>query len=240
MSTALCRLYTVLLILQVLTIQSYAQTQGWRYYHEEFSGANNSIEIITPGFFSIHLSKTLKNLSSKGVHIRILLDSSNLDDPTNSIGTLKDNISVRILEESRLIPLTLIIIDRTRVLMGGDHFNDSEQSNFRPLKISDPKTVKSYVDQLQKLWSEGDPVYTLKVLRAIEFDAEIDTISTRQIDVGYPRSTQSTGNFVASVHSKIYHRANSRSAKKIKPQNRIYFKSESEARKSNRSRAKNF
>ena len=106
----LCHLFYLLLLL--CNISQSAGVEGWKIYEEEFQSAQNSLEIMTPGFFSVNLSKTLQKLSSKGVHIRILMDSTYLTDPTNTIGNLKDNLSVRILEDHRQIPVTTVIIDR--------------------------------------------------------------------------------------------------------------------------------
>jgi len=237
MKSALFRSFSFLFLqLSLITLQS-ANPSGWMRYEKSFLEAKSSIEILAPGFFSIHLSKALEKKASEGIHVRILLDSTYLDDPTNHIGILSENLSLRIREESRLIPLTLVILDRKKLLIGGDFLSDSDTTSFPPMELSDPPTVSSYLKKLQNLWAGADPAYTADILRELSFQTETQTILTRDQDMDSPGAKEG---FVASIHSKVYHRASSPSARRIKSKNRIYFQTEVEARQSNRVRAKNF
>ena len=51
------------------------------------------------------------------------------------------------------------------------------------------------------------------------------SISTPTVEAAYK------GYYVASIHSKVYHRATCRYVKKIKSYNRIYFKTKASAKK---------
>ena len=221
-------------------IQNFAgslQTSSQELYEKTILEAKTSVEILTPGFFSIQLVKVLNDQASKGIHIRILLDSTYLDDPSNCIGILAPNLSLRLRKEVRLIPTTVVILDRQKVLIGGDYLKDNESGFFKPLTIKGEQMIKSYIGTMQTLWAGADPNYTNQVLTALEFRNDINLIQTNS---GSRDINSTAEGFVASINSKVYHRLNSAAAKRIKPSNRIYFKTEAEAIHSKRIRAKNF
>lgn len=212
-----------------------ADTQ--KLYEKIILEAKTSVEIMTPGFFSINLSKVLTKKVSNGVHVRILLDSTYLNDSSNCIGILTPNLSLRIHEETRLVPMTILILDRKKVVLGGEYLEDNKMGPFNPLILEDSPTVKRYLSIMQNLWAGADPAYTESILTALEFRDDSEVI--RSEDTKHSQS-QTTDGFVASTNSKIYHRLNSPAAKRIKPSNRIFFRTEAEAIQSKRIRANNF
>lgn len=213
-------------------------------YAEIFRSARYRIDILTPGFFSIRLSKLLKSLKEQGILIRILMDSTFLTDPENSILELHDALPLRILEDVRRIPHNLILIDQSLLYLGGEFFSDHEAQDFKPVVIQDPIQLKKTAEFFQSIWAESSLITTRALVRELEFSLETEVSASVETVTG-TRGTGSRGRmvdsgFIASTRSKVYHRASSTAAQRIMPENRVYFQTEEDARKTNRKRAKNF
>jgi hypothetical protein len=220
------------------------ETSQTSSYAQIFRQAQYRIDILTPGFFSIRLSKLLKTLKSKGILIRILTDVTFMMDPENSILELHQALPLRILDEVRRIPHNLILVDHSRLYLGGAYFSDEPNNGFEPTVIQDRIRLKKAAELFQTYWTQSSLKKTLKLVRETEFHLENETTRTSGLikksqGASSTHQVQNRG-YIASGRSKVYHRASSTAGQRIKPENRIYFQTEEDARKTNRRRAKNF
>jgi hypothetical protein len=208
-------------------------------WEQILSGAKNQIDILAPAVFSPSFVTSLKKQEQRNIPIRILLDSSYLDDPENLIPELNENFRLRVIPKAHFLPCPVVLIDKNNLYTGSDL---SGNLLFPIISSENKSTVDSYYERFLSLWKSCSDKETESLLKSILYKLEEDTITTEsksQAKVGTETKAEE-GSFMASRYSSVYHKIDSPSAKRINPSNRIYFVTEEEARATGRRRAKNF
>jgi hypothetical protein len=212
--------------------------------------AKHRIELVTPGIFSPEIIKTIQELSSKQIRIRILTDCTFLGAPENLIDLLRDSmVSIRIIPEKLAIGHNILIIDEKETLFGGSHLKDGDSIFPKPVTLEKKPKNQNHSAQFQAIWTSINPQQSNLLLHDASFFIDTDTVSTKgnqKTDTSYNRQnrTTTTNNhpfpFAASKNSRSYHKSDSPFTKRIKKENLIFFATEEEAVKSGRKPASNF
>jgi hypothetical protein len=229
------------LFFPLIVLSSYAGNYKVNSYEDIFAKALISIDIMTPGFFSPTVVEQLLSKHQDGIVIRTLMDNTFMDSPSNLPDKLHGSVRLRILPQERKISNTFIIIDDNQVCLGGNHFDNPDDSLHLPLCLTSKDYVKEVKSNFTQLWKQCPQGATNRQIK--EFSNLIDDSTTVSESVN-KHSTKTTQppktRYAASIRGKVYYRENSPGVKRIKPQNIIYFETENEARATGRNRARNF
>lgn len=207
--------------------------------------AEHRLELITPGIFSTSVIKTLQELAAQQMRIRILTDCTFIEEAGNLLDMLYDtaNIFIRIIPHKFAISHNILIIDEKTVVFGGSHLIDSATVFTKNMAFE--QQDKSLAAEFQAIWIGIDPKQSALLQKDISFFLETDTVSVNNAPANHSKRTNETKQnslqkpFAASKNSRVYHKSDSPSLKRIKKSNLIFFATEDEAKQSGRSPASN-
>ena len=223
--------------------ENQAPKEPTKSYLTAIEAAEARIDWLTPGIFSVREIKALNHKSRQGVKIRLISDTSYLYDSSNFIGNLAPKISLRIVDKKHHIPHSILIIDHKTAYFGGDLPGQSKYFQISPRVVQAPSEVETLTGLIQQYWLKTSEKGSRILLKKSRFEHDIDLISSNGKPAPLPQVSDrkaQNSRFVASKNSKVYHKIDSPSVKRIKTANRIYFASENAASKSGRRRAASF
>lgn len=224
------------LLTLLLFSHSYAlQKESSLKIQSHFTKAKVTIDLMTPAIFSLQMIEQLKQLKNQNILIRIISDRTFEESPENLIYDSSQYLSIKIIDSKFRIPHHILIIDQKEVFMGGAYLPAKDPLVDHITSIQNKDKVQTIYQQFQSTWQKINPSKNQDSL--LRFHHYIDLNSTEN---KLEPSIKVESNFVASKNGKKYYRSSSKSAKRIANKNRIYFQSEEDAKKSGRSRARNF
>ena len=186
---------------------------------KSIENAKSDVLIMAPGLYSAKLHRQFAEQPS--IEFKVLVNPEILGNPEIIIGRLPSNVSVRVVDTDGLIPHCIVLIDSKLLLFGGDAINDERNLNFEPMSSLEPKMIESFQQKFKIIWNQVDVNWSTQLIAEHLTALQEATIVTTNIEYQLK--------YVASKNSKIFHGEGSPIVKRIKPENRVYFESWSEA-----------
>jgi len=161
------------------------------------------------------ITKALINAKEQGINVQVFLDQSQLTEKYAKGKMLSNNgVSVRYDNWQGLMHNKFAVIDDSIVITGSFNWTATAEAenNENLLVIKSSELAKKYKDEFLKLWNKGVAQGS-----------------------GTPTESQikTSGAYVGSIKSDKFHYPWCQWAKKIKPENEIWFKTREEAIKAN-------
>ena len=212
-------------LLCILLIVPYNLANSWI---DTLQTAKRKVQIMAPGLYS---SKLIRHFETNPeIKFEIIINPESLHQPNLIIGNLPNNVSLRVLKTPDLIPHCIILLDSEKFLFGGSRLDDQKTLEFHPILVRDEKKIQNHSNKFKTLWNSIDEVKS-----ASKIWEHSNILNDKTISVSVNQYAQQ---YVASRKSKIFHNSESFIAKRIKPENRIYFNSWQEAIESGRKPSK--
>lgn len=199
-------------------------------WFQSLETAQKDVMIMAPGLFS---SKLIRQFSRQShVRFRLIINPEYLGYPDLIVDELPSNVSLKIVDSGGLIPHSMAVIDSKLLLFGGHLISDEENLQFEPLIIEDPVQILKISAQFNSLWDQ------IVSEDSAELIAQHKKTIREATSVTNSEPPAKQIRYVASKNSKIFHAEGSPTAIRIKPANRVYFDSWTEATASGRTPSK--
>jgi len=146
-----------------VTVEAAPGNPRWElYFYPAYwlDRSNSSICAMIYTFTSDTISDALIRAHSRGVHVKITMDQSQLSVPGGEAQTLVDSgIAVRIDRRSGLLHNKVAIIDNTIVVTGSYNWTAAAEERNREnlLIIQDPQLASPYQSNCEATWDVSTP-----------------------------------------------------------------------------------
>ena len=189
---------------------------------KSIENAKNDVLIMAPGLYSSKLNRQFAKQSS--IEFKVLINPEFLGNPEIIIGTLPSNVSVRVVDTNGLIPHCIALIDSKLLLFGGDAINDEQNLNFEPMSSLEPQIIENFQQKFKVMWNQVDLNLSNQLVAQHRTTLQESTIVVTSAEL-----SENEIKYVASKNSQIFHEEGSPILNRIKPENRVYFESWSDA-----------
>lgn len=187
---------------------------------KEIGAARQSVLVQAYSFTSAPIAKALVDAHKRGVQVQVILDKSQKSEKYSSADFLVNSgIPTKIDSKHTIAHNKVMVIDGATVITGSFNFTkNAEESNAENLLvIRDKPLADKYIANWKVHAAHSEP-YSVR-----------ETGYSQTPHPPLPVATQTSGSFVASKNSEVFHRPDCRSAAKITAKNLNNFGNRDEA-----------
>ena len=128
---------------------------------ERIEASFESIDIMCYDFTAKQLARSILKARDRGVLVRVLLDSSKIDDRASVFAFLKENgVSIKAISgiNNGIMHNKVAIFDKSTVFTGSYNWtNSAEHSNYENGVFSDNESfIEGYSKEFNRLWNMTD------------------------------------------------------------------------------------
>jgi len=183
------------------------------------NAANQSIHVLIYSFTLDDVGAALISATERGIDVKVVFEKSQISQYSEYQALKAAGLPVKNDTNSELMHHKVAIIDGYIILDGSFNWsgNAEERNNENLLVIRDPPLAQLFEAEFQKIWSQS-------------VGPETTTTVTPTQTTTTTATTEQEFKYCGSINSDVYHYPWCSNAKKIKPENLVWFTDEYDAK----------